>query len=61
VTFREDANRVRNRTLADNLAWLKRFAISLLKQIDDKESIAMRGRMAGWNPSYLAKALGIPE
>jgi len=61
VTFREDANRVRNRTLADNLAWLKRFAISLLKQIDDKESIAMRRRMAGWNPSYLAKALGIPE
>lgn len=61
VTFREDANRVRNRILADNLAWLKRFAISLLKQIDDKESIAMRRRMAGWNPSYLAKALGIPE
>lgn len=61
VTFREDANRVRNRILADNLAWLKRFAISLLKQINDKESIAMRRRMAGWNPSYLAKALGIPE
>lgn len=61
VTFREDESRVRNRTLADNLAWLKRFAISLLKQVDDKESIAMRRRMAGWNPSYLAKALGIPE
>lgn len=60
VTFREDDNRVRNRTLANNLAWLKRFAISLLKQIDDKESIAMRRRMAGWNPSYLAKVLGIP-
>lgn len=61
VTFREDANRVRNRILADNLAWLKRFAISLLKQVKDKESVAMRRRMAGWNPSYLAKALGIPE
>ena len=60
VTFREDENRVRNRTLANNLAWLKRFAISLLKQADDKESIAMRRRMAGWNPSYLAKILGIP-
>ena len=60
VTFREDENRVRNRTLANNLAWLKRFAISLLKQVDDKESIAMRRRMAGWNPSYLAKVLGIP-
>lgn len=60
VTFREDENRVRERTLANNLAWLKRFAISLLKQVDDKESIAMRRRMAGWNPSYLAKVLGIP-
>lgn len=60
VTFREDESRVRNRTLADNIAWLKRFAISLLKQIDDKESIAMRRRMAGWNPEFLAKVLGIP-
>jgi predicted transposase YbfD/YdcC len=60
VTFREDENRVRNRTLSDKLAWLKRFAISLLKQVEDKESIAMRRRMAGWNPSYLAKVLGIP-
>jgi predicted transposase YbfD/YdcC len=60
VTFREDESRVRDRTLANNLAWLKRFAVSLLKQVDDKESIAVRRRMAGWNPSYLAKVLGIP-
>ena len=60
VTFREDENRVRNRTLADNIAWLKRFAISLLKQVDDKESIAMRRRMAGWNSDFLAQVLGIP-
>jgi predicted transposase YbfD/YdcC len=60
VTFREDENRVRNRTLADNIAWLKRVAISMLKQVDDKESVAMRRRMVGWNPDYLAKALGIP-
>ncbi|MEM6777011.1 MAG: ISAs1 family transposase, partial [Planctomycetota bacterium] len=53
-------NRVRNRTLADNLAWLKRFAISLLKHVDNKESIAMRRRMAGWNPNFLAQVLGIP-
>lgn len=60
VTFREDESRVRNRIIAENLAWLKRFAISLLKQIDNKESIAMRRRMAAWNPSFLAKVLGIP-
>lgn len=59
VTFREDENRTRNRHAADNLAWLKRFAISLLKQQKDKESVAMRRRMAGWNVDYLAKVLGI--
>jgi predicted transposase YbfD/YdcC len=59
VTFREDESRVRNRIAADNLAWLKRFAITLLKQQKDKESVAMRRRMAGWNPEYLAQVLGL--
>jgi len=59
VTFREDDSRVRDRFAADNLAWLKRFAISLLKQQTDKESIAMRRRMAGWNVDYLMQVLGI--
>lgn len=59
VTFREDESRVRNRLAADNLAWLKRFAIGLLKQQKDKESIAMRRRMAGWNTEYLTQVLGI--
>ncbi len=60
VTFREDESRLRDRLAANNLAWLKRFALSLLKQIDDKESIAMRRRMAGWNPEYLLQVLGLP-
>ena len=59
VTFREDESRLRNRHAANNLAWLKRFAISLLKQMDDKESIAMRRRMAGWNANYLSQVLGL--
>ncbi len=59
VTFREDESRVRNRLAADNLAWLKRFAISLLRQQKDKQSIAMRRRMAGWNSDYLAQVLGL--
>lgn len=60
VTFREDENRVRERTAANNLAWLKRFGLSLLKQQKDKHSIAMRRRIAGWNINYLAQVLGIP-
>lgn len=59
VTFREDESRLRNRHAADNVAWLKRFAISLLKQVADKESIAMRRRMAGWNIDYLSQVLGL--
>ena len=59
VTFREDESRLRDRNAADNVAWLKRFAISLLKQCTDKESIAMRRRMAGWNTDYLAQVLGL--
>ena len=59
VTFREDESRLRDRLAANNMAWLKRFALSLLKQIDDKESIAMRRRMAGWNPEYLSQVLGL--
>lgn len=59
VTFREDESRVRERTLANNFAWLKRFTIGLLKQYDDKLSIAMRRRAAGWNNDYLAKVLRI--
>jgi len=57
VTFREDDNRVRERKLTDNMAWLKRFAISLLKQVRDKQSVAMRRRHCGWNENYLAQVL----
>jgi predicted transposase YbfD/YdcC len=57
VTFREDESRVRERTLTDNMAWLKRFAISLLKQVKDKRSVAMRRRNCGWNEDYLAQVL----
>ena len=32
VTFREDDSRVRERNSANNLAWLQRFSLSLLKQ-----------------------------
>lgn len=57
VTFREDDSRVRQRNLTNNMAWLKRFAISLLKQMSDKCSIAMRRRCCGWNENYLAQVV----
>jgi len=57
VTFREDDSRIRERNLTNNIAWLKRFAISLLKQVPDKRSVAMRRRHCGWNENYLAQVL----
>jgi len=43
VTFREDDSRTRERTLANNLSWLRRFAVSLLKRHPVNDSI--RGTM----------------
>jgi predicted transposase YbfD/YdcC len=47
VTFREDDSRVRERNLTNNMAWLKRFAISLLGRFQ----IQMRRArlLAAWN------------
>jgi predicted transposase YbfD/YdcC len=43
VTFREDDSRTRERTLGNNLGWLRRFAVTLLKRHPVKDSI--RGKM----------------
>lgn len=43
VTFREDESRTRQRILANNLSWLRRFAVTLLKRHPIKDSI--RGKM----------------
>jgi predicted transposase YbfD/YdcC len=43
VTFREDESRTRERTLANNLSWLRRFAVTLLKRHPAQDSI--RGKM----------------
>ncbi len=59
VTFREDECRVRNRHAADNLSWLKRIAISLIKRHSHEESVAMKRRMAGWNVNFLAQVVGL--
>jgi len=57
VTFREDDSRTRERTLANNLSWLRRFAVSLLKRHPAEDSL--RGKMlsCGYNPDFLAEVL----
>jgi predicted transposase YbfD/YdcC len=57
VTFREDESRTRERTLANNLSWLRRFAVTLLKRHPIKDSI--RGKMIRclMNTQFLAEVL----
>jgi len=57
MTFREDESRVRGRNVADNLAWLRRIALTLLKQHTGKESLVMKRRMAGWSIDFLMQVL----
>ena len=57
VSFDEDQSRTRQRHMASNLAWLRRFAISLLKRHPAKDSIVGRSRMAGWNNDFLLEVL----
>jgi predicted transposase YbfD/YdcC len=60
VTFREDAHRTRERNMADNLSWLRRFAVSLLKRHPGKDSIKGKMLRCGYNPDFLAEILQIP-
>lgn len=57
MTYREDESRVRNRNFADNLSWLRRLTLSLIKQHPGKESNVMKRRMAGWSVDYLLQIL----
>ncbi len=61
VTFDEDQSRARDRRLADNLSWLRRFAISLLKQHPSKHSIKGKSETAGWNNDFLLQVLTIQQ
>jgi predicted transposase YbfD/YdcC len=59
VTFDEDQSRTRNRHMADNLSWLRRFAISLLKRHPLQDSIKGKCQIAGWNNEFLMEVLTI--
>lgn len=57
VTYREDESRTRNENMRENLAWLYRFTLSLLKQHPGKESLVMKRRNCGWSDNYLLEVL----
>jgi len=57
VNFREDDSRTRERTLGNNLSWLRRFAVTLLKRHPVNDSL--RGKMirCALNPGFLTQVL----
>ena len=57
MNFREDESRTRHRVFADNLSWLRRFAITLLKQHPKKESLRGKMQIASWSDAFLAEVL----
>jgi predicted transposase YbfD/YdcC len=58
VVFREDARRVYDRTTAENVAFLNRLALSLLRGDPSKSSLKVKRKQAGWSIPYLAQLLG---
>jgi predicted transposase YbfD/YdcC len=57
VNFREDDSRTRERTLGNNLSWLRRFAVTLLRRHPVRDSL--RGKMVRclMNPAFLTEVL----
>jgi predicted transposase YbfD/YdcC len=57
VNFREDDSRTRERTLGNNLSWLRRFAVTLLKRHPINDSL--RGKMVRclMNTEFLTEVL----
>jgi len=60
VVFREDARRVYARTTAENVAFLNRLALSLLRGDPGKGSLKVKRKRAGWQIPYLRQLLGFP-
>jgi predicted transposase YbfD/YdcC len=57
VNFREDDSRTRERTLGNNLSWLRRFALTLLKHHPVKDSLRGKMMRCMMNTAFLTEVL----
>ena len=60
VTFKEDQSKIRAGHGAENFSLMRKAALNLLKADKSlKAGIENKRKMAGWNPDYLLKILGV--
>ena len=57
VTMNEDMNRIRKDHAPENLAVLRRIAVSMVNQVKGKKSVRSSLKLAGWDTSFLEKIL----
>jgi predicted transposase YbfD/YdcC len=57
MAFREDESRARNRILAENLSWINRVALTLLKQHPAKDSLVGKRRACAWSFDFLMQVV----
>jgi predicted transposase YbfD/YdcC len=58
VCFQEDQSRMRTDHSPENMALLRRLALSLLKHYGRKGSVRGKRLQSGWNDQFLAEVLG---
>jgi predicted transposase YbfD/YdcC len=58
VVFNDDQSRLRKGNGAANMAIVRHFALNMVRALNDKRSIKLRRKRAGWSPDYLASILG---
>jgi predicted transposase YbfD/YdcC len=59
VVFKDDQCRLRTGHGAKNMAVVRHFAINLVRAANDKKSLRLRRKVAGWDTQYLASILGL--
>jgi predicted transposase YbfD/YdcC len=58
VIFKDDQSRLRKGHGATNMAIVRHFAINLIRAVNDKRSVKLRRKRAGWDTNYLAAIIG---
>jgi len=61
VNFREDDSRTRERILGNNLSWLRRFAITLLKRHPANDSLIGKMNSCMISTAFLTEVLALNQ